>query len=144
MAKKIVGYVKLQIAAGKAAPSPAIGAALSQKGINIMEFCKAFNARTQSMEPGTPLPVIITAYADKSFDFVTKTPPATYFIKKAANIQSGSKTTGIASPVAKITMAQVREIAEKKLQDLNAYDIDSAVKMIIGSAKSMGVDVIGD
>lgn len=142
MAKKIVGYIKLQIPAGKANPSPPIGPALAQKGLNIMEFCKAFNAKTQSMEPGMPIPVVITAYADKSFTYILKTPPVTYFIKKAAKITSGSQKTGITPCVAKITMTQVKEIAKQKMADLNANDIDAASQMIIGSAKSMGVEVV--
>lgn len=142
MAKKIVGFIKLQIPAGKANPSPPIGPALAQKGLNIMEFCKAFNAKTQKMEPGMPVPVVITAYADKSFTYVMKTPPVTYFIKKAAKIQSGSQKTGISAPVAKITMTQVREIAKEKLEDLNANDIEAAAQMVIGSARSMGVEVV--
>ena len=144
MAKKIVGYIKLQIPAGKANPAPPIGPALSQKGLNIMEFCKAFNAKTQSMEAGMPIPVVITAYADKSFTFEMKTPPVTYYIKKAAKIQSGSQKTGINAPVAKISMEDVREIAKQKMADLNANDIDAASQMIIGSARSMGVEVIGE
>ncbi len=142
MAKKVVGYVKLQIPAGKANPSPPIGPALAQKGLNIMEFCKAFNAKTQQMEPGMPIPVVITAFADKSFSFVMKTPPVTYYIKKAAKITSGSQKTGITAPVAKITMSQVEEIAKQKMQDLNANTIEAASQMIIGSAKSMGVVVV--
>ncbi len=142
MAKKIIGFIKLQIPAGKANPSPPIGPALAQKGLNIMEFCKAFNAKTQKMEPGMPVPVVITAYADKSFTYIMKTPPATYFIKKAAKIQSGSQKTGVSAPVAKITMEQIREIAKEKLEDLNANDIEKASQMIIGSARSMGVDVV--
>lgn len=142
MAKKVVGYIKLQIPAGKANPSPPIGPALAQKGLNIMEFCKAFNAKTQQMEPGMPIPVVITAFADKSFTFVMKTPPVTYYIKKAAKITSGSQKTGITSPVAKITMSQVAEIAKQKMQDLNANTIEAASQMIIGSAKSMGVVVV--
>lgn len=142
MAKKVVGYVKLQIPAGKANPSPPIGPALAQKGLNIMEFCKAFNAKTQQMEPGMPIPVVITAFADKSFTFVMKTPPVTYYIKKAAKITSGSQKTGITAPVAKITMTQVEEIAKQKMQDLNANTIEAASQMIIGSAKSMGVVVV--
>ncbi len=142
MAKKVVGYVKLQIPAGKANPSPPIGPALAQKGLNIMEFCKAFNAKTQQMEPGMPIPVVITAFADKSFTFVMKTPPVTYYIKKAAKITSGSQKTGITAPVAKITMSQVEEIAKQKMQDLNANTIEAASQMIIGSAKSMGVVVV--
>jgi large subunit ribosomal protein L11 len=142
MAKKVVGYIKLQIPAGKANPSPPIGPALAQKGLNIMEFCKAFNAKTQQMEPGMPIPVVITAYADKSFTYVMKTPPVTYYIKKAAKITSGSQKTGITAPVAKITMSQVKEIAKEKMQDLNANTIEAAAQMIIGSAKSMGVEVV--
>ena len=142
MAKKVVGYIKLQIPAGKANPSPPIGPALAQKGLNIMEFCKAFNAKTQQMEPGMPIPVVITAYADKSFTYVMKTPPVTYYIKKAAKITSGSQKTGITAPVAKIEMSQVNEIAQQKMQDLNANTIEAAAQMIIGSAKSMGVEVV--
>jgi large subunit ribosomal protein L11 len=142
MAKKVIGYIKLQIPAGKAAPSPPIGPALAQKGLNIMEFCKAFNAKTQSMEQGMPIPVVITAYVDKSFTFVMKTPPVSYYIKKAANITSGSQKTGISAPVAKITRSQIREIANQKMQDLNANDVDAASQMIIGSARSMGVEVV--
>jgi large subunit ribosomal protein L11 len=142
MAKKVIGFIKLQIPAGKANPSPPIGPALAQKGLNIMEFCKAFNAKTQSMEPGMPIPVVITAYADKSFTYIMKTPPVTYYIKKAARIESGSQKTGISAPVAKITMSQVREIAEAKFEDLNANDIEAASEMIVGSARSMGVDVV--
>lgn len=142
MAKKVVGYIKLQIPAGKANPSPPIGPALAQKGLNIMEFCKAFNAKTQQMEPGMPIPVVITAYADKSFTYVMKTPPVTYYIKKAAKITSGSQKTGITAPVAKIKISQVNEIAQQKMQDLNANTIESAAQMIIGSARSMGVEVV--
>ena len=142
MAKKVDVYIKLQIPAGKANPSPPIGPALAQKGLNIMEFCKAFNAKTQQMEPGMPIPVVITAYADKSFTYVMKTPPVTYYIKKAAKITSGSQKTGITAPVAKITMSQVKEIAKEKMQDLNANTIEAAAQMIIGSAKSMGVEVV--
>ena len=144
MAKKIVGYIKLQIPAGKANPSPPIGPALAQKGLNIMEFCKAFNAKTQKMEPGMPIPVVITAYADKRFTYIMKTPPVTYYIKKAAKITSGSQKTGITAPVAKIKMSQVNEIAKEKMQDLNANTIESAAQMIIGSARSMGVEVVED
>ncbi|SFZ81073.1 LSU ribosomal protein L11P [Devosia enhydra] len=142
MAKKIVGYVKLQVPAGSATPSPPIGPALGQRGLNIMEFCKAFNAQTQEMEKGAPIPVVITAYADKSFTFVMKLPPVTYYLKKAAGLKSGSKLPGKES-AATITMAQVREIAEKKLKDLNAYDVDTAATMIAGSARSMGIQVEG-
>ena len=138
MAKKIVGYVKLQVPAGSATPSPPIGPALGQRGLNIMEFCKAFNAATQEMEKGSPIPVVITAYADKSFTFE----PVTYFIKKAVNLKSGSKLPGKES-AGTITTAQLREIAEKKMKDLNADDIDAAVSMIAGSARSMGIQVEG-
>ena len=141
MAKKIEGYIKLQIPAGKANPSPPVGPALGQRGLNIMEFCKAFNAQTQSMEAGMPIPVVITAYADRTFSFVTKTPPVSYFLKKAAGLAKGSTAPGTAH-VAKVTMAQVREIAKNKMQDLNAHDIESAAQMIIGSARSMGIEVV--
>lgn len=141
MAKKIVGYIKLQVAAGKANPSPPIGPALGQKGLNIMEFCKAFNAKTQSMEPGTPTPVVITVYADKTFSFITKTPPNTYFLKKAAGIQKGTKTPGLGT-VGKVTMSQIKEIAKTKIVDTNAASIDAACQMLIGSARSMGLDVV--
>ena len=144
MAKKIVGLIKLQVPAGKANPSPPIGPALGQRGLNIMEFCKAFNALTQNMEPGMPVPVVITAYADRSFTFVTKTPPASYFLKQAAGLQKGSQTTGKSAVVGRVTMAQVREIAEKKMQDLNANDVDAACRMVIGSARSMGIEVVGE
>ncbi|HEY4199981.1 MAG TPA: 50S ribosomal protein L11 [Devosiaceae bacterium] len=142
MAKKITGYLKLQVAAGSATPSPPIGPALGQRGLNIMEFCKAFNAQTQEMEKGAPTPVVITIYADKSFTFELKLPPVTYYLKKAANLKSGSKLPGKDS-AGTITMAQVREIAEKKLKDLNAYDVDAAATMIAGSARSMGLQVEG-
>jgi large subunit ribosomal protein L11 len=141
MAKKIVGYVKLQVPAGKANPSPPIGPALGQRGLNIMEFCKAFNAATQNLEPGMPIPVVITAYGDRSFTFVTKTPPNTYFLKKAAGIDKGTQTPGKGT-VGRVTMAQVRDIAEKKMTDLNAKDIEGAMQMIIGSARSMGLEVV--
>lgn len=141
MAKKITGYIKLQVAAGKANPSPPIGPALGQRGLNIMEFCKAFNAKTQSMEPGMPIPVVITVYADKTFSFEMKAAPVTYFIKKAANISSGAQAPGRGT-VAKITMKQVHDIAEQKMQDLNANDIDAAARMIMGSARSMGIEVV--
>jgi large subunit ribosomal protein L11 len=143
MAKKIVGLIKLQVPAGKANPSPPIGPALGQRGLNIMEFCKAFNAATQSLEPGMPIPVVITAYADRSFTFVTKTPPATYFLKKAAGIEKGAAAAGKGSTVGRVTMDQIREIAEQKMQDLNAQDIEGACRMLIGSARSMGLDVVG-
>jgi large subunit ribosomal protein L11 len=142
MAKKITGYVKLQVPAGAANPSPPIGPALGQRGLNIMEFCKAFNAATQEIEKGAPIPVVITAYADKSFTFVMKQPPVTYFIKKAVNLKSGSKLPGKES-AGTITQAQLREIAAKKMVDLNADDIDAAVSMIAGSARSMGIQVEG-
>ena len=142
MAKKIVGYVKLQVPAGSATPSPPIGPALGQRGLNIMEFCKAFNAATQEMEKGAPTPVVITIYADKSFTFETKLPPVTYFIKKAVNLKSGSKMPGKES-AGTITQAQLRDIAEKKMKDLNADTIDAAVSMIAGSARSMGIQVEG-
>lgn len=141
MAKKIVGYIKLQVAAGKANPSPPIGPALGQKGLNIMEFCKTFNARTQGIEPGTPTPVVITVYADKTFSFITKTPPNTYFLKKAAGIQKGIKTPGI-GVVGKVTMSQIKEIAKTKMCDTNSFDLDATCQMIIGSARSMGIDVV--
>ncbi|MGB5950518.1 MAG: 50S ribosomal protein L11 [Parvibaculum sp.] len=142
MAKKIEGYIKLQVKAGQANPSPPIGPALGQRGLNIMEFCKAFNAQTQKMEPGMPIPVVITAYSDRSFTFVMKTPPATYFLKKAAKIETASKTPGRGTPAASVTMAQCREIAEAKLADLNAKDLDQATKIIVGSARSMGLQVV--
>jgi len=142
MAKKITGYLKLQVAAGSATPSPPIGPALGQRGLNIMEFCKAFNAKTADVEKGQPTPVVITIYADKSFTFETKTPPVTYFIKKAANLKSGSKNPGKES-AGTISSAQVREIAEKKMKDLNADDVDAAMTMIAGSARSMGIQVVG-
>jgi large subunit ribosomal protein L11 len=141
MAKKIVGYVKLQVPAGKANPSPPIGPALGQRGLNIMEFCKAFNAQTQSYEPETPLPVVITAFADRTFSFIIKLPPVSYYLKQAAKIAKGSSATGRAAKVASVTMDQVKEIAQKKLKDLNANDVDAASMMIIGSARSMGIEV---
>ncbi|RUT33013.1 50S ribosomal protein L11 [Arsenicitalea aurantiaca] len=140
MAKKITGYLKLQVPAGSATPSPPIGPALGQRGLNIMEFCKAFNAQTQEMEKGAPTPVVITIFADKSFTFEMKMPPVTYFIKKAANLKSGSKLPGKES-AGTITQAQLREIAEKKMKDLNADDVESAMSMIQGSARSMGIQV---
>ena len=140
MAKKVVGIIKLHVPAGKANPSPPIGPALGQRGLNIMEFCKAFNATTQNLEPGTPIPVVITAFGDRSFTFVTKSPPNSYFLKKAAGIEKGSQTTGKGITVGRVTMAQIREIAEQKMQDLNAKDIDGACRMLIGSARSMGLD----
>ena len=140
MAKKIQGYIKLQVPAGKANPSPPIGPALGQAGVNIMEFCKTFNAATQDREAGIPIPTVITVYADKSFTFETKTPPASYFIKKAAKLDKGSKTPGSAV-AGSVTMAQLREIAETKMPDLNANDVDAAVKTLAGSARSMGIQV---
>lgn len=142
MAKKIQGYLKLQVPAGKANPSPPIGPALGQRGVNIMEFCKAFNAATQDMEPGQPCPTILTVYADKSFTFEIKTPPASFFLKKAAGLKSGGKEPGRAV-AGSVTRDQVREIAEKKMQDLSANDIDAAMLIIEGSARSMGLEVKG-
>ena len=142
MAKKIVGYIKLQVPAGKANPSPPIGPALGQRGLNIMEFCKAFNAQTQKVEPGLPLPVVITAFADKSFTFIIKTPPASVLIKKAAGLEKGSKTPHT-DKVGKLTRAQAEEIAKTKMPDLTAADLDAAVRTIAGSARSMGVIVEG-
>jgi large subunit ribosomal protein L11 len=141
MAKEIVGLIKLQVPAGSANPSPPIGPALGQRGLNIMDFCKQFNAKTQGLEKGMPIPVVITAFSDRSFTFVTKQPPNTYFIKKAAKIEKGAKTTGT-EEVGTITMAQIREIAQKKMVDLNANDIDAACNMLVGSARSMGVKVV--
>ena len=142
MAKKVEAYIKLQIPAGKANPSPPVGPALGQRGVNIMEFCKAFNAATSSMEPGTPLPVVITVYADKSFDFITKTPPASFFLKKFAKIAKGSGATKKEAFVGQVTMADCEEIAKIKMQDLNANDLAAAAKIIAGSAESMGLEVI--
>ena len=141
MAKKILGYIKLQVPAGSATPSPPIGPALGQRGVNIMGFVKEFNARTEKEVKGTPLPTVITVYQDKSFTFVTKTPPATHFIKQAAGITSGSKMTG-REVAGKITRTQLREIAEKKMKDLNANDLDAATKIIEGSARAMGLNVV--
>ena len=142
MAKKIIGYIKLQIPAGKANPSPPVGPALGQRGLNIMEFCKAFNAATQGMEPGLPLPVVITAFADKSFTFVIKSPPSSILIKKAVKIDKGSPNA-LKTKVGKITRAQLEEIAKTKMKDLTAADMDAAVRTIAGSARSMGVNVEG-
>ena len=142
MAKKIVGYIKLQIGAGKANPSPPVGPALGQRGLNIMEFCKAFNAATQGMEPGLPIPVVITAFTDKSFTFVMKTPPASILLKKAAGLQKGSANP-LTNKVGKVTRAQLEEIAKTKEPDLTASDLDAAVRTIAGSARSMGLDVEG-
>ena len=142
MAKKIVAFIKLQVPAGKANPSPPIGPALGQRGLNIMEFCKSFNAQTQGMEPGLPLPVVITAYADKSFTFILKTPPASVLIKKAAKVDKGSPKPHT-DKVGKLTRAQAEEIAKTKMPDLTAADLDAAVRTIAGSARSMGVEVEG-
>ncbi|MEJ5212220.1 MAG: 50S ribosomal protein L11 [Burkholderiales bacterium] len=142
MAKKIVGYIKLQVPAGKANPSPPIGPALGQRGLNIMEFCKAFNAQTQGMEPGLPIPVVITAYADKSFTFVMKTPPASVLLKKAAKVEKGSSKPHT-DKVGRITRAQAEEIAKMKMPDLTAADLEAAVRTIAGSARSMGIEVEG-
>lgn len=140
MAKKITGYIKLQIPAGQANPSPPVGPALGQAGLNIMEFCKAFNAATQNLEQGTPIPVVITAYHDRSFTYVTKTPPASFFLRKAAGLDKASQTPG-RETVGTVTMSQCREIAERKMVDLNANDLDAAARMIAGSARSMGLQV---
>jgi len=140
MAKKVTGYIKLQVPAGSANPSPPIGPALGQRGLNIMEFCKNFNARTQDQEKGMPIPVTITVFSDKSFTFEMKTPPASYYLKKAAKLESGSKAPG-RDVAGSVTMAQVREIAKAKMKDLNANDIEAAAKLIAGSARSMGIEV---
>ncbi|SIO52465.1 LSU ribosomal protein L11P [Rhodovulum sp. ES.010] len=142
MAKKLAGTMKLQVKAGQANPSPPVGPALGQRGINIMEFCKAFNAKTQDMEPGAPCPTVITYYQDKSFTMDIKTPPASYFLKKAAKLKSGSQTPG-RSTAGSVSVAQVREIAEAKMKDLNANDVESAMQIILGSARSMGIEVKG-
>ncbi len=142
MAKKIVGYIKLQIPAGKANPSPPVGPALGQRGLNIMAFVKEFNAATQGMEPGMPIPVVITAYADRTFTFIMKTPPNTYFLKKAAGIDKGTTTPGKGASVGRVTTAQLREIAEQKMKDMNANEVDAAVRMLAGSARSMGIQVV--
>jgi large subunit ribosomal protein L11 len=141
MAKKIEVYIKLQVPAGSATPSPPIGPALGQRGVNIMEFCKAFNAATQEMEKAMPIPTVITVYADRSFTFVTKTPPASYFLKKAAKLTSGSKEPGKVV-AGSVTTSQIKEIAEAKMADLNANDVDQAMKIIAGSARSMGLEVV--
>ena len=141
MAKKILGYIKLQVPAGSATPSPPIGPALGQRGVNIMGFVKEFNARTEKEVKGTPLPTVITVYQDKSFTFVTKTPPAPHYLKQAVGITSGAKLTG-RETVGKVTRAQLREIAEKKMKDLNANDLDQAAKIIEGSARSMGLEIV--
>ena len=142
MAKKITGYIKLQVPAAKANPSPPIGPALGQRGLNIMEFCKVFNAETQGMEPGMPIPVVITVYADRTFSFIRKTPPASYFIKKAVKLDKGSSEPGRQDYVARVSMAQIKQIAEQKMVDLNANDIDAACRILSGSARSMGVEVV--
>ena len=142
MAKKITGYVKLQVKAGSATPSPPIGPALGQRGVNIMEFCKAFNARTEKLEKGTPIPTIITVYADRSFSFITKLPPATFLIKQALGLKSGSTTPGKGKPAASISHSQIRAIAETKMADLNANSVEMAMKTIEGSARSMGLEVV--
>ena len=141
MAKKIIGFIKLQVPAGSATPSPPIGPALGQRGVNIMGFCKEFNARTENVGKGTPLPTVITVYQDKSFTFITKTPPATWYLKEATKLKSGAKATG-RETVGKITRTQLREIAEKKMKDLNANDIEAAAKIIEGSARAMGLNVV--
>jgi large subunit ribosomal protein L11 len=141
MAKKISGYINLIIPAGAANPSPPVGPALGQKGVNIMEFCKAFNAQTAEMEKNMPIPVVITVYEDRSFSFIMKTPPASYFLKKAVKLQSGAKKPGH-EVAGTVRMSQVRKIAEEKMKDLNAHDIDAAAKIIAGSARSMGLEVV--
>ncbi len=140
MAKKIDSYIKLQVGAGKATPAPPVATALGPKGLNIMEFCKAFNAATSKLEPGTPTPVVITVYSDRSFTFITKLPPNSYYLKKAAGIKSGSQTPGRA-PVGKLTMAQIKEIAETKMADMNCTTVEAAMNILVGSAKSMGLEV---
>lgn len=142
MAKKITAYIKLQVPAGKANPSPPIGPALGQRQVNIMEFCKQFNAATGGMEQGMPIPTVITVYADRSFTFETKTPPASYLLKKAANLKSGSAAPGKGKSVGTVKKSQIREIAESKMKDLNAHDIDMAMRTIEGSARSMGLEVV--
>jgi large subunit ribosomal protein L11 len=142
VAKKIAGYIKLQIPAGKANPSPPVGPALGQRGLNIMQFVKEFNAATQQMEPGTPTPVVITAYSDRSFSFITKTPPNTYFLLKAAKLDKGSTAPGKAAPIGRVTTSQLVEIAKVKMQHMNANDVDAAVSMLAGSARAMGLTVV--
>ena len=142
MAKKVTGTLKLQVPAGAANPSPPIGPALGQRGVNIMEFCKAFNAASQEMEKGAPIPVVLTIYADRSFTFELRTPPVSQFLKKAAKLQKGGQTPG-RSTAGRVTRDQVREIAEKKIKDLNASDIEAAMRMVEGSSRSMGLDVVG-
>ncbi|MBI28443.1 MAG: 50S ribosomal protein L11 [Alphaproteobacteria bacterium MarineAlpha5_Bin11] len=141
MAKEIVGYIKLQIPAGGANPSPPVGPALGQRGLNIMDFCKAFNEKTKDLEKGSPIPVVITAYKDKKFDFITKLPPVSFYLKKAANIKKGNSTPG-RSLEGKVNSKQIEEIAEKKMEDLNAVDLKGAVEMVKGSARSMGMEII--
>ncbi len=142
MAKKIVGYIKLQIPAGKANPSPPVGPALGQRGLNIMQFVKDFNAQTANMEPGMPVPVVITAFADRTYSFITKTPPNSHFLKKAAGIEKGSTAAGKGAAVGSVTMTQLREIAAQKMKDMNAGDVEAAVRMLAGSARSMGLTVV--
>ncbi len=142
MAKKIEGYIKLEVPAGQANPAPPIGPALGQRGVNIMEFCKAFNAASQNMEPGVPIPTLVTVYVDRSFSFVTKSPLASYFLKRAAGVEKGAQMPG-KDPVGQVTMAQIREIAGHKMKDLNANDIDAACRILVGSARSIGLEVVG-
>ena len=141
MAKEVLGYIKLQIPAGSANPAPPVGPALGQKGLNIQDFCKQFNDKTKDLEKGAPIPTVITAYKDRSFDFVTKKPPVTFYLKKAAKIKKGCQTPG-RSKLGKVSMKQVEEIAKEKLEDLNAYDVEQASKIILGSARSMGMEVV--
>ncbi|GBD45021.1 50S ribosomal protein L11 [bacterium HR40] len=141
MAKKVIGQIRLQVPAGKATPSPPIGPALGQRGLNIMEFCKKFNAETQGLEPGMPIPVVITAYSDRTFTFVTKTPPATWLLRRAAGIEKGSQTPGKAK-AGRVTLAQCRDIAQLKLKDMNVEDLDAATRSIVGTARSMGLEVV--
>ena len=143
MAKKVTGLIKLQVPAGQANPSPPIGPALGQAGLNIMEFCKTFNAQTQGMEQGMPIPTVISVHADRTFSFITKTPPASFFLKKAAGLEKGSGEVGREDPVGSVTKAQIMEIAEKKIVDLNASNMEAACRMIEGSARSMGIIVVG-
>lgn len=142
MAKKIAGYIKLQIPAGKANPSPPVGPALGQRGLNIMQFVKEFNAATQQMEPGTPTPVVITAFSDRTFSFITKTPPNTYFLLKAAKLEKGATAPGKGASIGRVTKSQLAEIAATKMQHMNANDVDAAVRMLAGSARSMGLTVV--
>ena len=143
MVKKITGFIKLQVPAGQANPSPPIGPALGQAGLNIMEFCKTFNAQTQGMEQGMPIPTVISVYGDRTFSFITKTPPASFFLKKAVGLEKGSGEVGREDPIGSVTKAQIMEIAEKKIVDLNANDMEAACRMIEGSARSMGIMVVG-